>query len=1023
IADFLINSFLGGEAGVYSYLIELPLAVNSTGTGPVESIGPAVLNLHTLMTNLAFILFSIVLVVAGLCYALESFKVMSEGTAANIVMSGFFTLIMIFLIIPFYNTVAGMVNMLTDPASGFILEDGMLTAVVNAAVEPIPFWETGSHLADAVIKFLMSIFFLIMTMGTIIIACILGTLRIFLTGACVAIMPLLLVLRLIPFTRRAAEAFIEVLIGLIIGSLMAAIFIRFGYEVVQVWTGIPATIVAIATLIAAAMMPTVMAPRLGTLFLVSAGMTSQAVSTAVSGLVTAGVGAAVGAGTGVAGGLTGGLGLKGTARAALMGFQRGAARGLLPAMVGGGPTMRMGRYFHFPALGKAGIEGVSAGLGAVEKPLIEESKLKGELLNSHLFEEKPRTVGGLMDLLRARRAASTVEALMAKYIASPPSKVTVEEGMKHQAKLMNMNGEEAYSYILGSGNILDDKLKGRAREFGAALKQTLLNASPLAAAAVISGFRKFNTLNAKEQRAVMKDAVKGFRLNIEKARGRAVEVPDIAETAADDLLVHWAASDLLSGTTVEHGLMEQEKIARMKPEEAVDYIWKGTAVAEEIPYAKRRTVGEMVKNVVLNAPPLVASNIIARAASFRTLPKEWQLGLMKEATALRGENQARLNDIISGRIKPDLGRMDDSPHFAIDMFNPGVLSEKGRLINAKLIEGARKNWNPNADVDAGKKLLEGWKSLRDEGPEVLAKHVADLVRVEDLTDEEARKFGLGFWQLFKNADKHDGKLLLLANIAEKTTGKKAEAWNRLMDNAQFRSRAVENVENFETQAWLANTLFGGQDERYVEGIDSLFKAEAKPARIPEVEGPMSTRILEHLKTGPKTWSQLMELGPKSTVGSAIKRLVRSGRVVRVKRGLYSLPAQSPAGRLLEYVADGPKPRSQLINSLMRDFGISKAAASSLIRRSVEEYKLAKTGKGMYGLPPSREGMEVVRSKTPDGGVLTYVKPPSWAEIKPPTETQSRILEALKDQPKSAKQLTAELGLKESRVEADLRSLY
>ena len=50
-----------------------------------------------------------------------------------------------------------------------------------------------------------------------------------------------------------------------------------------------------------------------------------------------------------------------------------------------------------------------------------------------------------MDLLRERRAASTVEALMANDIASPPSKVTVEEGIKHQAKLMNMTGKEAYS--------------------------------------------------------------------------------------------------------------------------------------------------------------------------------------------------------------------------------------------------------------------------------------------------------------------------------------------------------------------------------------------------------------------------------------------------------------------------------------------------------------------------------------------------------------------------------------------------
>jgi len=80
---------------VYSYLIGLLLALNSTGSGPVESIRPAVLSLLKLMTNLVFILFNIVLIVAGLCYALESFKIMSEGTATNIVMSSSFILIMI----------------------------------------------------------------------------------------------------------------------------------------------------------------------------------------------------------------------------------------------------------------------------------------------------------------------------------------------------------------------------------------------------------------------------------------------------------------------------------------------------------------------------------------------------------------------------------------------------------------------------------------------------------------------------------------------------------------------------------------------------------------------------------------------------------------------------------------------------------------------------------------------------------------------------------------------------------------
>ena|GEM_PF-3723897 len=36
------------------------------------------LSLYKLVTNLIFILFSVVLIVAGLCHALESFKVMSE---------------------------------------------------------------------------------------------------------------------------------------------------------------------------------------------------------------------------------------------------------------------------------------------------------------------------------------------------------------------------------------------------------------------------------------------------------------------------------------------------------------------------------------------------------------------------------------------------------------------------------------------------------------------------------------------------------------------------------------------------------------------------------------------------------------------------------------------------------------------------------------------------------------------------------------------------------------------------------
>ncbi|HDD69153.1 MAG TPA: hypothetical protein ENG61_02200, partial [Candidatus Korarchaeota archaeon] len=218
----------------------------------------------------------------------------------------------------------------------------------------------------------MSIFFLILVMGILIVSSILGILRIFMVGASVAAMPLLLVLRLIPLTRRVAESFIEVSVGLMLGSLMAAIFIRFGWEVVRLWGGIPSLITSIATLMAAALMPTVLAPRLGTLFLVGAGIASHAVSTAVSGATIVAFGTTVGAATGAYGALKGGLGSRSMARAALMGGASGLSKGWLRAVSGRAPTFRAARYFHVPALGEAADVGALTGLQAgVEKALEE----------------------------------------------------------------------------------------------------------------------------------------------------------------------------------------------------------------------------------------------------------------------------------------------------------------------------------------------------------------------------------------------------------------------------------------------------------------------------------------------------------------------------------------------------------------------------------------------------------------------------------------------------------------------------
>jgi len=141
LASFLIETLLGGELGIYGYLIELPIAARNGTAGtisPVTSIGPAILSLHWTMRTLSFILFSLILVVAGLCYGLENFKVMSEGTASNIVTGGFFTLLLIYATIPIYNAVATLINAVTSPSSGLILKEGMIEDLASTIIRPPP---------------------------------------------------------------------------------------------------------------------------------------------------------------------------------------------------------------------------------------------------------------------------------------------------------------------------------------------------------------------------------------------------------------------------------------------------------------------------------------------------------------------------------------------------------------------------------------------------------------------------------------------------------------------------------------------------------------------------------------------------------------------------------------------------------------------------------------------------------------------------------------------------------------------
>ncbi|AFU58923.1 hypothetical protein Ngar_c19910 [Candidatus Nitrososphaera gargensis Ga9.2] len=265
---------VGGEQGVYYFLVKLPVADPSVNNGGVET---AILEVYPLIQNVALFFFVFVLLMAGLSYAVENFGILKEGTASHILSSSLFTLVVLFLILPIYNTTATMFNVITDPSSGMILKNGEITGLLKAAISP-----EFVNVPQGIVQTILSVFVFILVLVELLAVAILGTLRIFFVGAILVMMPLILILRLIPLTKGVADSLIEMEVGLILASLIAAIFLKFGYEVATEWGGLLSVLAAFGTLVATALMPTVLAPKVGSVF-----------SSTVSMVTTAGTGAAV----------------------------------------------------------------------------------------------------------------------------------------------------------------------------------------------------------------------------------------------------------------------------------------------------------------------------------------------------------------------------------------------------------------------------------------------------------------------------------------------------------------------------------------------------------------------------------------------------------------------------------------------------------------------------------------------------------------------------------------------------------
>jgi hypothetical protein len=385
ILQWFAGELMGGSNGAYALLIELPTwdptqqtpTPPTQGASPAQWVGYAACSMYGLLQKVALGLLSVVLIIAAMCYLLETFRVMNEGTAVNIIMNSAFSLIMIFAIPYIYNYVADAINAFTGwsdvGGTGLIITGGheidTLIAAMGGGV--LTGW-------DVAVRFFGSVVIFIICTSLIMLAVMMGAVRLLLIGCLAAALPLLIMLRLIPPVKHLADSLIETVIGIMFASVIAAILIHFGYILVAQTSigGITKLVIALATIAGAAYMSTMFAGRLGGLFVTMGGMASQAPSMA-TGLM---LGGAAWAASGVTGLAAGAAGARGTplaqrVTAALKGAGAGLAQGgiaVLPgALTGRGP----GRVLQagVGALPAAKEAGISAGMQARAGSMVENT--------------------------------------------------------------------------------------------------------------------------------------------------------------------------------------------------------------------------------------------------------------------------------------------------------------------------------------------------------------------------------------------------------------------------------------------------------------------------------------------------------------------------------------------------------------------------------------------------------------------------------------------------------------------------
>jgi len=306
------------QPSLYTLIVELPL-FNDTMLGSSTSPTDPQLPIGALY-NFMLILGILVLAISLLFTMLKS---NNQGTGGvSFAMANVMIAIVVIVAFPIlWNAIAAGVNYVTQTLIAYPNPYTMYAQSLNNIWYSTLAANTTTWWASLFLP-LFEVAYAIMLLITYIMIYLLGTSRLFLLGAFIAAFPLVMALNEIPFTQKLGQLAMDTLEGLVMASIMSAIVLAVASTILANYSaptnifvqgGVLSNWVAVAAILIAVLMPTILAPTVGWAFqtISQTGMMAAGVAgTAAMGAVAPVAGALPGmfsAGMSASGGLGGGL--------------------------------------------------------------------------------------------------------------------------------------------------------------------------------------------------------------------------------------------------------------------------------------------------------------------------------------------------------------------------------------------------------------------------------------------------------------------------------------------------------------------------------------------------------------------------------------------------------------------------------------------------------------------------------------------------------------------------------------------